>query len=555
VEKTVGKSEVAMIKRWRNENQDGKWYSFKDGVVPFIYSEDFNLLWGLDRGVQGQTEGIASIIDGLKKRPADAGELTIMILWDDQPREQNDAPYDMGRFVGPHDWAMALTWGLYYLDDDNAMQGPHHPKVRFIIYDAFGGDRAPNASFAVKALFSLKNALPWFYVDTIAGQAQIEQALRYEINRNNKYWKDIQGLETVEDILARTTTTHREDVAAMLPTHRNAIRFVRELWCGHNVFRAGDRHAVSNLLAPLRLASVLPGGMAQVARGQIAGNTTKMRQALRDIVDLALPDGGGLDWYRDEEVRFENRIKKICKKVKKERVRFVLVDDHFDLGYHHILGNMLFCGDYNPGGLNVVHRQNPGNLPERRWKFEVDASSLECFSNLNGWLQDRVQIEMRRRGQNDTEIDTEIGACDVLFLDLRLWDNIEQGLSVMRPFLETISTNIEDRGLIIQDLNFSIARQEATRAIAQGLEIPPKALALLPLFLSHIDQRLPIILFSSTHQWVVLNMLKHRPNIITYFSKPMDSGYEERLLLKHSAKSLASAIKDALLYMRYGRKP
>jgi len=102
VEKTVGKSEVAMIKRWRNEKQDGKWYLFKEGVVPFIYSEDFNLLWGLDRGVQGQTEGIASIIDGLKKRPADAGELTIMILWDDQPRVHNDEPYDRGRLVGPH---------------------------------------------------------------------------------------------------------------------------------------------------------------------------------------------------------------------------------------------------------------------------------------------------------------------------------------------------------------------------------------------------------------------------------------------------------------------
>jgi len=512
------------VKRWRSQEYDGPWYSF-EGVVPFIYSEDFNLLWGLDQEDREQAEGIASIIEGLKNRPRSAGELTIVILWDQMPPAQRGAPYDMGRFVGPHDWAMALTWGIYYLDDDNAMQGPHHPRVRFIIFDAFGGDRRTD-NFAVKALFALQKSFPWLYVDTIADEGVNWQRLNYAINTDNEYW---QWKDIVEgfDHLAEMGTTHQD--TANLYRYRSAARFLRELWREHNMFRAGDRHAVSNLLAPPRLASGLPGKIAQVARGQIAGNTTKMHQALLEIVDLALPDGGGPNWDDNEENRLEESLKEICGRVESAGVRFVLVDDHFDLGYHHILGNMLFYGNYNP-----ERADNPG---DSTWLFKASdkagASSLECFGNLNRWLQESI-------------LEKAIMEYDVLFLDLRLWDNVDRGIMVIDNLLETI-TKLEERGYEIRDKGFKIVRNVASEVKAGDREIPLQALALLPLFLSCINRKLPIILFSSTHQWDILNILKRYSNIITNFTKPINSGYEEqRLLPKYPGRALVTAIKKAL---------
>lgn len=526
--KSEAKSEVVMMRRWRNEQQDRKWYSFKEGVVPFIYSEDFNLLWGLD---QGQANGIVSIIEGLKNRPADAGELTIMILWDGQPQEQGNAPYDMGRFVGPHDWAIALTWGLY---GNNAMQG-NHPKVRFIIYDVFGGGTAPNPSFAVKTLFALKKSLPWFYVDTIAGQAQIEQKLRAEINQNNEYWEDIEGLKSVSDILTnKTTTTHQN----------NAIRVVFDQWCQH-LLKAGDRHSVANLIAPFSLPLGLPEERAEAAWEQIANDATKQRLALLSILRYTIlrERSHGIRSSLLENIYGQDFG--ICDR--RTKVKFLLVDDHYDLGYHHFLGNILF-GNYNPeNARETAQFQQAGNATPM-WLFRSGDSSLKCFKNLD-WLEpcligNRQKMAQNRILEKDNPRIPFKDECDVLFLDLRLWDNVHTGRKVMRK-LVALANALNAHN--IDDQEFKRALKAATaEATSIREEIRPQALALLPLLLSYLDRTLPIILFSSTHQWDVLNMLKHRPNIITHFAKPLISGYGEEIKLHDTVQSLVGAIQEAL---------
>ena len=83
-------------------------------------------------------------------------------------------------------------------------------------------------------------------------------------------------------------------------------------------------------------------------------------------------------------------------------IRFVLVDDHFDLGYDHVLAFILFGGSSAEGGSLTCHK-NPDWLIDH----------LNTLSPIGDWTQPRYLFN---------------NECDVLFLDLRLWE--EQGNSL-----------------------------------------------------------------------------------------------------------------------------
>ena len=214
----------------------------------------------------------------------------------------------------------------------------------------------------------------------------------------------------------------------------------------------------------------------------------------------------------------------------------MLVDDHFDRGYHHILGYTLFGEDYD--GCKATQGDNS-------WKFKHN-HSLNCYSSLewlleylknlkhpiDNWKQPRYLFDNKNAKR-----------CDVLFLDLRLWED----------------ENKESRRKVIQKI-FCAAKRllgctlpkevspEFARAFEAAQDDPDKleALTLLPLLLSHVDRTLPIVLFTSSHQRVVLEMLQNCPNVITSFAKPLISGYGEPITPSHSISDLEEAIEKAI---------
>ena len=93
---------------------------------------------------------------------------------------------------------------------------------------------------------------------------------------------------------------------------------------------------------------------------------------------------------------------------------------------------------------------------------------------------------------------------------------------------------------------FARAFEAAERATCDPSKLPPEALTLLPLLLSHVDRTLPIVLFTSSHQRVVSEMLQHCPNVITSFAKPLVSGYGEAISPADSVRDLEDAIKKAI---------
>ena len=141
------------------------------------------------------------------------------------------------------------------------------------------------------------------------------------------------------------------------------------------------------------------------------------------------------------------------------------------------------------------------------------------------------------------------GECDVLFLDLRLWedeDTIKRG-DVIKQILDAATKLLGATQPVCVSPNFAQAFNAAKRTTSQTSdEFPPEALTLLPLLLSHIDRTLPIVLFTSSHQRVVSEMLRDRPNIIATFVKPLIIGYGKEISPTDSVRDLEDAIREAI---------
>ena len=209
----------------------------------------------------------------------------------------------------------------------------------------------------------------------------------------------------------------------------------------------------------------------------------------------------------------------------------------FDLGYHHVLGYTLFGNDYSPRGV-----------PPGSWQFTPPhhGHSLKCFSSLE-WLLGCLNNEFTDPIEDwDQPRYLFNGEFDVLFLDLRLWEDndTEKRKDVIKQIFdvaESLTTQTKPA-----DPNFKRAFEAAEETSTDPDKFSPEALTLLPLLLSHIDRTLPIVLFTSSHQRVVSEMLRGHPNIITKFVKPLVSGYGEMISPEDSMSDLEDAIKEAI---------
>jgi len=224
---------------------------------------------------------------------------------------------------------------------------------------------------------------------------------------------------------------------------------------------------------------------------------------------------------------------------KADRLRILLIDDQYRLGYQHILGYTLFGDQYTPE-----------QVKEKRgvWRTRTDAGRLNCLASAHYLFDALGRVPPIGK---DWELPRVFPAsCDILMLDLRLWSD-EQGRSRFLRRLIKICDRL--RAQEINDEKFQTALGRAREIIKlpaptnnghNASEI--EAVALMPLLLSHYDSSLPIVLFSSTHQRALLASVSHRPNIIVSFTKPILSGYGEDDTPAHLAQNLTKAFATAL---------
>ena len=479
----------------------------KTDVCVFSYRADFEKLWGyLADG------GIADVV----RLPG--GDATVVIVWDGMPDEEAADPIAVDRFVSPYDWAMVLSWAVY---QDCRLKDL---KLRILIFDARGPD-PDDGGFACRSLFYLQNAFPWIQDYRLAGDGDPDSGVLLGMGAEPRdvetYAWTRQAIPPaqrdakvfVDDLLCprRILTTHaKEDL-----DRTGSMRATRDLWI-QNLLRAENRHSVADLVAPAILASEL-GGTDLVA-------PTPARAALASAlrsVDLlpgvsAAWGGTHLDGFGKENYFGRRRS-----------VRVLLVDDQFRLGYHHVLGRALFGNAYSP---NQAPNDSAG------WEYQHSPEhlgTLTCHEDLE-WLLNKVGEEDMTGGWWAPRCFLK-DECDVLLLDLRLWQNEKARQELMCRLVDV--ANKLRRG----DLPNADAKRakEAAKKTPESLE----ALTFLPLLLSCIDPTLPIVLFSSTHQRVVSELLKPYPNIITTFAKPLPDRSSGSM---HAVETLRNALDRAL---------
>ena len=519
---TVIKEKIIDAERFLLWNSSGNWYKpdgwrfdlppeeqQSDRLAVFSYKNEdhFRYLWGLDG-----KEGIFSILKGLDRW---AKELTVVIVWDGMP-DGGPGSGSVHSFVGPYDWALALSWGIYGFGGNG--EPNVNVKLRVFILDA---RTERESSFATRLISSQLDLLPW-----IQGYQVISPDWNVEM-----FMKDLSESMKI--------TTHGD--SSLRDRTRDAVGLTRDLWY-QTLLKVENRHSVANQIAPWLLTEGLP---QELQRRQLR-RPSVVHKALHSILRYSnlLKEGEEFQGRSiAEEIRKISCVQDIVFQ-RRNQVKFMLVDDHYALGYDNVLGCMLFGREYDPTQWSSAQYQQG----DRR---------LECAGSL-GWIYEhlkkykKTQLEYEHKNGDQSGLWKKWwkqprrlfeGKCDVLFLDLRFWDN-DTGRQEVMEKLVAYAESLHVKENPDEDIQFAL--EAAKTAIGEGGGFPLEALTLLPLLLSHLDRTLPIILFSSSHQRAVSEMLRHRRNIITNFAKPMISGYGEKIPLKRSIYALASAVNKAL---------
>lgn len=505
-----------------------KWSQIQNvDTAIFSYKNDFALLWGLDKdgsGLKRMAEQLAIFRQN--------NNYTLVIIWDGMPEDVLGDVVSTGRYVTPYDWAVAISVALYRI---NHLDKKLQPKIRILILNT--GFKQGRKSFTQKAFFSFHNAFPWIqdYALVSTGDDVLVEAAIDDTDCEAYSWlrqaipprrRDTERL--IRDIIQPECilTTFAENSEG-----GNGLEPVIESW-RQQFLKPGDRHSIANLLAPYLLASGLPENIRSTAQILIDKNSLP-RQALREILELigllsvdakrkrghelcSLEDGGGVFGRRSS-------------------VNFLLIDDLFESGFHHILGFTLFDDRYNP---------DRSEKSESQWQFNVKGqATITCTANA----EKLINVLHNCHPVRDWNLPRilNVPECDILLLDLRIWSEGQNDIRsrFMKSVVVACTHLNADK---INDPNFQRAFNAAVK-LAEGedtSELP--ALALLVLLISHYDPSLPVVLFSSTHQRELLEMVSHRENIITIFSKPVLNGYDREQMPDQMIENLRMALCKAL---------
>ncbi|MCI0562643.1 MAG: hypothetical protein MN733_29540, partial [Nitrososphaera sp.] len=215
-------------------------------------------------------------------------------------------------------------------------------------------------------------------------------------------------------------------------------------------------------------------------------------------------------------------------------VRFLLVDDQYELGFQYILSYVLFGNQFD---------RSQATVRDDRWSFErKNHGILTCVNKAQVLFDVLTQYGWIENWSLPRKLCLEH---DVLLLDMRLW--LENKKADRQQFMDNLVGLCRTLGADrLEDKSFQAAFQ-AANSLAEGKEVSEvPALTLLPLLISHVDSAFPIILFSSTHQREVVELVAHRPNIVTSFSKPLMSGYGQDRTAKTLIGDLGRALTRAI---------
>jgi hypothetical protein len=439
---------------------------------------------------------------------------------------------NVGRYVTPFDWAVMFSCYLFRVANDSLNKDKPKPKVRLLILDLKSHEYG--TSFGVKAFQALHGQFPWIQAYRPVGKQSYKSLAMITSGDEFAHTRaafplDVFGLEHfIQDVLHTDRilfTFHEFDDV----DRQNNLEIAVGLW-GNYLVKPGDRHTVANLIGPLILAQ---GFSSKQQRDRIVKAITEgspLRNALAQLVyatGLASPvivQGGSLSGLL--------QAGKPGKLGRSNNLKFILIDDQYASGFHHVLTGLIFGDKYNPN-------EAPRNIEPWERGFP-NCGSIKCYCQAEALLNILSQSPAITDWDTPRKLNLPDNG-DILLLDLRLWleDDQKQGFF---DALKNVCTHLDVKALCRKDSSF----KQAFEAVNGKEPNETAALVLLPLLLSYYDPSLPIVLFSSTHQRAVIEMVAHRPNIITDFSKPLLGNYVKITEAGDFLKDLRVALEKAI---------
>lgn len=476
---------------------------------PFRYSCEtcFRQLWGTAEGrpatgVCGCMESppVWAAADDGERAPADASE-TFIICYDGTP-----ATYTRpDALPNIHLDGAFSPLSLYTLLARQAVRGAAPAPPRWIVIDAHG--RTDSGMFALAQIFAPHVTL----LDA--------------------------------DALECRGRTLRELMSGRVPSSPPGARQIEaaERHLQALLTAPGRRHAVSNIVGPVLLGF-------EPQQPEVVWAVSHLRRMLTDLDPSPGWDGRG-----EAEGPWVDAVALTAG----GPVEFVLVDDQYRNGWGQVVCNALGA-KFEDGGRRGLH--HIGVTPDGGLNVSVSASAEFLLDKLERAGADDLRFGLR--------LGTQGCAREILLLDLRLFE----GLSLREEavFIARVAAVARARfrqrgglpypGFTDGELNDIDSWLERAR-LCGGAEADARlraevnylrALALLPRVVALTDLSLPVVIFSSTGQREITELLKEYGSIITTFEKPRLFGYQQEDLCARTRASFRSAVERAqhLLYAR-----
>lgn len=496
--------------------------------VVFSYQRDFNMLWGLHKGEGGLGQTIENVInanykpDPRRLGPAIAKELTLVVIWDGMP-ESDSSPMNIGGYVTPYDWAVIFSYSLF----NSATKSKSKPHIRIFILDLKSQEYS--GCFGIKTFNGFHAQFPWIQIyrpvakeslmaaAVDVAEAHVRSALPVGCLGFDHFVADVM------DLKRSLSTFHDDDDENRLDDLEAAVN----LWAS-NLVKPGDRHTVANLIGPIILANGFMNGGADIV-GKIA-ESSQLRGALVELILAIGLVAMGRHGYNASALLPSSDDKF----GRKRKLKFVLVDDQYALGFHHVLSRLIFGNSYKPSRTAALEVEWVYNLPDRNL-------GIRCYNGANAILE-KISDAGKIDDWNKPRYLSLPSGGDILLLDLRLWTEDSQKM-IFLTSLKKVCDQIGVGKLCEKDDYF----RKAYDAIQnENTQDETATLVFLPLLLSYYDPSLPIVLFSSTHQRAVIEMVSHRPNIITDFSKPLLGNYVRAQDCGEILRDLRKALEKAI---------
>lgn len=532
------------------------------------YRESFATLWRLVE----RPEGLAV-----------SGDLTtLLLLWDGFPRGSMASPEstDILGHVTAYDWVVAAALA--------ATASKPVPALRVILIDATAGRY--QSTFGKRELAGLLRQMPWVRV--------YRAVPRPSAPAGSDFSEPADLTQLIADLASRDNGT---GAANVLTRDSLLLSELRKRW-SRELLSPGDRHAVSNALAPLFLRDALvaenwPGAERLWHDGKsVAAEALRILLSVLAILPVRRPVAAPPP--RDESVAELSALPMKSPLNRDEvredvfsrfsRVRFLLIDDQVDAGYPAVLACLLF------GDAAQLQDQTFGYVRESRfWSLRYSATPDELLA----WLYSASGIDRERTeshsicgdcGGRDTfarpydwkavrligsgaQPPAHLEEFDVLLLDLRLFGAQAEPGGGEEAFIQAlldfyhesglcaalISGSAEDAPLLaaaraagerlheIRTLRTNPSSNDLAGGALPDQGRPPPGVEphlLLPLLLIRVDPSLPIVLFSSAENLPPHSGLSQVPR----FTKPRLTGTSAYTSLAQVLGSLSQAISRAL---------